>query len=191
MSADRMGLFDLVVAARHSFTGRVDVLGREGEPLDVTRVLDALLDAIEHAARHGRYFLAARLASWWNHRLQDSFPEGVGRFLDGLDSPLTLEDSPNWDAFAHACSLADRIDSLLAPLERGPGAPVARGCRDDLDALPVLADWCDDHALPCAAREARHLHALARALRASLGDCPLTLAVEVDPDFEDYDSEME
>jgi hypothetical protein len=186
MSADRMGLFDLVVAARHIFTSRVEVFGWGGEPIDITRRFDALLDDIEDAARHGRYLLAARLTSWWNYREED-----FARFLDQSGFLPHLEESPNWQAFAHACSLADRIDSLLATLERGAAAPVARGCRDDLDALPVLADWCDDHALPCAAREARHLHALARALRASLGRCPLTLAVEVDPDFEDYDSEME
>jgi hypothetical protein len=67
--------------------------------------------------------------------------------------------------FREACELAERIDSFLAAVGRGAqGAGLAADCRECLDTLLVLADWCDDQGRPAAAAEARHLHALARSL---------------------------
>ncbi len=61
---------------------------------------------------------------------------------------------------------AERIDYFLAALEReGTTRQLARDCRDDLDLLLVLADWCQDAGLPRAATEARHLHGLVRSYR--------------------------
>jgi hypothetical protein len=63
-----------------------------------------------------------------------------------------------------AVILAERVDYFLAALEReGTTRQLARDCRDDLDLLLVLADWCHDAGLPRAAAEARHLHGLVRS----------------------------
>jgi hypothetical protein len=73
-----------------------------------------------------------------------------------------LDDCPNWEKLEEVCGLASDIDSFLATLERGPGRELARGCRQDVDGLAVLADWCEENGLPAAAAEARHLHGLVR-----------------------------
>jgi hypothetical protein len=75
-----------------------------------------------------------------------------------------VPECPTWAAFAGVVALAERIDSLLAALEPEAG-PLARDCRDDLDLLGVLADWCDDAGKARAAAEARHLRRLAGVLR--------------------------
>jgi hypothetical protein len=64
-----------------------------------------------------------------------------------------------------ACAVAERVDCFLATLETGAQSrQLASGCRDDLDGLLVLADWCEENGLPAAAAEARHLHGLVRLL---------------------------
>jgi hypothetical protein len=76
-----------------------------------------------------------------------------------------LFEVPSWLALPEAVRLAERIDSFLAVLERGdPGALLARDCRQELDLLCVLADWCQDAGQLQVAEEARHLHALACSL---------------------------
>ncbi len=77
-------------------------------------------------------------------------------------------DCPEWGAFLYACETAERVDCFLACLERGPGGPLARDCRRDLELLLVLADWCDENGRALAAAEARHLHGLVRSLRADI-----------------------
>jgi hypothetical protein len=172
MSAAAMSLFGLVAAARDCFTSRVQVVGT-GDPDYVLRLVTELIDGVLEAARGGDFF---RWREAW--------------LLDDLSA------SPAWEAFCEVCALADRIDSLLVTLERGSSAALARGCRDDLDGLLVLGDWCEDHALPCAATELRHLHGLVRDLRTSLGAGPVTLVVQAaaSQEYEDEegdDSEME
>jgi len=83
--------------------------------------------------------------------------------LHEVHSLLRCFDCTGWSSFMWACELADRIDSLLLTLENGrQGADLARGCRQELDGLLVLADWCEDADLPQSASEARHLHGLVR-----------------------------
>jgi hypothetical protein len=78
---------------------------------------------------------------------------------------LAAISEPAWDLFWEACELAEELDNYLAVLEpQAPRALVA-GCRDDLDTLPILADWCEENGLPMAGREARRLHDLVRWLR--------------------------
>jgi hypothetical protein len=71
-----------------------------------------------------------------------------------------LVESHLWQPLLEACELAERVDSFLAVLEASPAAGLARSCREDVRALSILADWCDDNAQPAAAAEARHLHNL-------------------------------
>jgi hypothetical protein len=72
---------------------------------------------------------------------------------------------PTWGPLREACELAARIDTFLEVMARhGPGPALAGACRTDLEALAVLADWCEEHGQPAAAAEARHLDGLARAL---------------------------
>jgi hypothetical protein len=68
-----------------------------------------------------------------------------------------------WKRLCDACDLAARIDALLFSLEK-PARALALACRDDLDSLPVLADWCEDNGLPASAADLRHLHGLVRCL---------------------------
>ncbi len=101
-----------------------------------------------------------------------------------------------WTSFAWVCELAERINSLLTGLEyAGPGKALARACREDLEGLAVLADWCEDAGLPWTASETRRLHDLVRQelrfrepLRKSSGESSPLLSEE---DLEEYDSEME
>jgi hypothetical protein len=67
-------------------------------------------------------------------------------------------------ALCEVCDLVVRIDALLFSLEK-PARALALACRDDLDLLPILADWCDDNGLPASSAELRHLHGLVRCLR--------------------------
>ena len=77
---------------------------------------------------------------------------------------------PEWVEFGEALILAERIDSFLSVLGRGgPGAALARDCRENLDLLLVLADWCQDGGQVRAAAESTHLHELACSVYRSLG----------------------
>jgi hypothetical protein len=190
--SERMGLFDLVAAARRHYTGRARVSGWLGEPDEILSGLEEHLDTIVCAAANGNFLQVARLARWWEQGLHDSLSIAFRMFLDWITQAgysIDLSDAPAWGCFADACNLAERIDSLLATLESGPGSGLARGCRDDLDGLAVLADWCDDQGLAASAREARHLHGLVRDVRATLQGAPMTLDVTVHLDADD--SEME
>ncbi len=113
---------------------------------------------------------SARAADYWQALLFARAAEDEAKYL--------ISSAPEWleacvgklkaDRLAlapllEACELADRIDGFLAVMERpGPGRALAVGCRDDLDGLLVLADWCEENGLPAAAREARHLAGLVR-----------------------------
>lgn len=67
-----------------------------------------------------------------------------------------------WLDFLGVVLLADEIDSFLAALESDRrAAGLARACRDEVDLLLVLAEFCEDHAMPRAAEEARYFHGLA------------------------------
>jgi hypothetical protein len=111
------------------------------------------------AARQGDYRRASKLAEL----NQEYLPPVAAEFA--LDDDLPLEECPAWAAFREGCELAERIDCFLAAVGRGAqGAGLAADCRACLETLLVLADWCDDQGRPTAAAEARHLHALARAL---------------------------
>jgi hypothetical protein len=110
------------------------------------------------AAEQGDFRSARKLAElttpYWHPRAE---------FV--LEDDADLGDCPAWAAFREACELAERIDSFLAAVGRGAqGAGLAVDCRECLDTLLVLADWCDDRGQPAAAAEARHLHALALSL---------------------------
>ncbi|MGL4553874.1 MAG: hypothetical protein ACRC33_22170 [Gemmataceae bacterium] len=75
-----------------------------------------------------------------------------------------LDQHPDWRPFHHAVRLAADLDTFLAVMERH--APVlARACRDDLDLIGVLADWCEDAGLPHAAAETRYHAELVREWR--------------------------
>jgi hypothetical protein len=102
-------------------------------------------------ARAGLFFYTSNISYPYDLYV----PEGL------WESLVDLDECPAWMEFHEACLTAERIDSFLAVLERaGVTAQVARDCRDDLDLLLVLADWCVDSGLPRSAAEARHLHRL-------------------------------
>jgi hypothetical protein len=86
--------------------------------------------------------------------------------LDYLEYLLSeLEDDPAWQQLNVICELADRVDNFLAVLEvGGEGGQVARACRDDLELLPVLADWHEEHGRPTVAAETRHLLGIVRSV---------------------------
>ena len=74
---------------------------------------------------------------------------------------FVLAKYPPWNDFADGCDLADRIESFLAALNGDKTLrALTEACHRDLTTLLVLADWCDEHNLPMAAAEARHLHRL-------------------------------
>jgi hypothetical protein len=78
-----------------------------------------------------------------------------------------LENEPLWQELYQACELADRIDHFLAQLEKADaGGLLARACRQDLEALQILADWCEEQGRLAVAAEARHLLGLARSAAA-------------------------
>ena len=102
------------------------------------------------AARAGDYRSALEMAGDVSTRV---------RLYDDLYDELTVA------PLVEACELAELIDTFLAVLERQVPTPLVAGCRDDLDTLPILADWCEENGLPMAGREARHLHGLVRSSR--------------------------
>jgi hypothetical protein len=94
----------------------------------------------------------------------------------GCSEPVEAPESDAWQAvkecdvslvsgraLCEVCDLAVRIDAMLFSLEKSARS-LALACRDDLDSLPVLADWCDDNGLPASAAELRHLYGLVRCL---------------------------
>jgi hypothetical protein len=119
------------------------------------------------AARRGEYLPDAMTwGEWWDDTdadplLHERAEEAYWHLLETLEQSLFAV----WLPFIEACELAERIDSFLAALSTdNTTAAFARGCRDDLTTLLILADWCDEHNLPHAASEARHLRNLTRYL---------------------------
>ncbi len=152
MAVGRKRLDELVTEAgeRHLRSGAVeawcDATGPEGGEAGENAAGRAWVTAeeAEVAAGQGDYRRARKLTEFGERSLQEC---------------------PAWAAFREACELAERIDSFLAAVGRGAqGAGLAADCRECLDTLLVLADWCDDQGRPAAAAEARRLHALARSL---------------------------
>jgi hypothetical protein len=117
---------------------------------------------------HAAELTAAEVADEvWRQCLGGQFRHAVNTsVVSSLDlHPEQIEDLA-WMAFHEAVCVAERIDSLLAVLEReGVSRQLARDCRGDLDLLPVLADYCTDAGLPRTAAEVRHLHGLVRLHR--------------------------
>jgi hypothetical protein len=178
-------LFDFLAAATDRCLGR----GLSDSLLDCSFFDTNRVEMNRQAARQvaekvlslawqGDYPLARRLACVFqdNGHLADEPPDdeshdyvGCPELLRGLGlNTLVPRDlfglaaCQKWSAFAWACELAERIDGRLAVLERGgPATTLARGCREDLDGLAVLADWCEDAGLPLTAAEARLLLGLA------------------------------
>ena len=125
-------------------------------------VRDVAREAVVAASR-GDYRRACKLAELNETYLP--FLPGDLRNQDILGPDLGIPAAPNWVSFREACELAERIDSFLAAVGRGAqGAGLAADCRECLDMLLVLADWCGDQGRPAAAAEARRLHALASSL---------------------------
>jgi hypothetical protein len=88
-----------------------------------------------------------------------------------------------WLEFLGVVLLADEIDSFLAALEGDRrAAGLARACRDEVDLLLVLAELCEDHAMPRAAEEARYFHALADNEWRGFGWAARTVVPEDDDD---------
>jgi hypothetical protein len=155
--AGRMPLAGLVAGARERYVDEEDIaewFWEQWEWAPEASLVEWLADEAVRLAEAGVYFRP------WNKRLAllERCPAAVfGSYLD-LGEPC-----PGWGTFTEVFELAAWVDSFLATLERGgPGKGLARGCREDLDGLPVLADWCEENGLPAAAAEARHLHRLVR-----------------------------
>ena len=114
--------------------------------------------------RMGEYRVAYRLltggAEWYAPSREWWAPTSLSR------SYGVIRDKPPLQGLTEAVCLAERVDNFLATVEReGTTRQLARDCRDNLDLLTVLADWCEDASLPWTASEARHLHRLVRAYR--------------------------
>jgi hypothetical protein len=73
-----------------------------------------------------------------------------------------LKRRSGWFDFLEVVVLADQIDNFLATMEADRrAAGLAGECRGELDLLLILAEFCEDHAMPRAAEQARFFHALA------------------------------
>jgi hypothetical protein len=117
--------------------------------------IEALAEEVIQLCLEGSYRQARRLAD--PNRMEWDRPE---------DTVPQLADCPAWLGFQEVVTLAERIDSFLAVLEReGTTRQLARDSREDLDLLCVLSDWCQDNGMPQAAAEARHLHTLVQVSR--------------------------
>jgi hypothetical protein len=146
----------------------IDSTGNTRGPLaglsndDAWDVQDAiqLADEALAAAKEGEFEAAGRCAARSARCESRVMRVQAWRVFCDTHSPSI---DPTWAPLHRACDLAARIDALLATLE--PSArPLALACRDDLDGLPVLADWCDDNGQPAAAAELRHLGGLVRCV---------------------------
>jgi hypothetical protein len=144
----------------------------------------------------GAYRLV-RQFEWFRGHPPAFEPEFQGRMLRlGVAPPEAPEEAywayPSWPPFARTCDLADRIDHLLVRLEgRGRVATLAWGCREDLDGLLILADWCEENNLPPFASEARHLHSLAQSVQNDPGFHAYFPAPETLPAWEQFEADVE
>jgi hypothetical protein len=108
-------------------------------------IIDQLLDKVCLECFGGQYGWAVNTSLPYDRYTPDEWWGVCSR----------LSDDPDWIPFHQAVRLAADLDTFLFVMERH--APVlARDCRDDLDLLGVLADWCEDAGLPHAAAEARY-----------------------------------
>jgi hypothetical protein len=164
MAEEAVGLADLVAEARArlgdgeavGYWHELEGTSEEG-PGVLGPAVEIVAEAICEQADRGNHLKAGRPGHPW-----DAWIEAPEHALLWELSP----DCPDWGEFLYACETAERIDCFLACLERGPGAPLARDCRRDLELLLVLADWYDENGRPLAAAEARHLYGLVQSLRA-------------------------
>jgi hypothetical protein len=157
------GLVDLVEAARgRALAGdriaRWHVEERQWDHGRAVRAQNAAAEIAEEACR-------LCLGGQFRHACDIAYPYDLYVAEKLWSSLQWLDECPHWAEFSEAVQLAERIDSFLAVLEGDRlGRGLAQDCRADLDLLGVLADWCQDNALPQAAAEARHLHELAGSL---------------------------
>jgi hypothetical protein len=157
-----MALSDIVASARDRHLGRGQVgkwLRANGVPkrqaTRVAAVAKDLATAVVEAARQGDYF-------WARKHSEPDHATGIVYELFG-ETVQPMERCLDWQAFAEACKLAERLDSFLVAVARDKvAAALAADCRQDLRMLLVLADWCAEHDLPATAVEARYLYRLTR-----------------------------
>src|SRR5262245_37319820 len=122
---------------------------------DAQAAAQAVADEVCSLALGGQFRWACHVA----------YPYDVYVPMAMWDDLQLLDECPAWVAFHDVVALAERIDSFLAVTYADRRlAALAQDCRGELDLLGVLADLCDDLALPRAAEQARHLHELARRL---------------------------
>jgi hypothetical protein len=180
MASERVGLYELIAQARECWVSRMVVPEHDGGLARDT--IQGVVDRVLRDASLGNFGRAARAKPCGDDVLLPLHVE-VWDYIE-----TALDECPSWVAFREVCNLVGRIDGLLGVLEHD-GVALARSCREDLDALLVLADWCDDCGRPAVAAEARHLHGLVRHFRASMagGPEPLVLWIEGAPDFEEGD----
>ena len=170
-----VGLVEFVEQA-HDLT-RLDVLGLA----EATEAADAVI----------RYVLcgAFRRACFFVEYPEELFP-------DHMVLEISLRRWENWWAFAESVHLTGFLDDFLAVMESDSRtATLARECRDELDLLLVLADLCEDNAMPRAAEESRYLHTLllsaCRDLWATRINAALPPLQDEDDGEGEGDSEME
>jgi len=101
--------------------------------------------------------------------IRDGRFRDAGALVTDLDAVKVITDDGEreecwvWRPFQLLCYVLHDLDALLATLEGRKGsADLARAARDDIDLLPILADWCEDHARPAAGAELRRLRTLLR-----------------------------
>jgi hypothetical protein len=85
--------------------------------------------------------------------------------LRGVEEETRPGDDAPWVELGDNIDVLGRIEDFLTVQElHGPSPQLARDCREDLDLLLVMVDYCLDQGQPLAAEEARYLHSLASAL---------------------------
>jgi hypothetical protein len=158
-ASERTGLYEMIAQARECWVGRV--LLDEGVVRDAWFIEETVRQAVDQVV----------LDAWLGSFMGPGLPEHIWS---------ELSECPGWTAFCEVCDLVGRIDSLLITLESNNRA-LARACREDLDALPVLADWYEESGRHASAAELRHLHGLVRHFRASFTTSPMPLVLSVEP----------
>ncbi|HEY7313675.1 MAG TPA: hypothetical protein VH643_30275 [Gemmataceae bacterium] len=173
-----MGLYEFLTAVRdrcvtHDFLQWITPSRADWDVQAAGKVADMVLQLAEQ----GNFKLARKLVSIFQDHAYFAEEEPDDEPLDYVGYPelfrhlnlqaprdlFALADYPPWRHFADDCELAERIDSFLVAL-RGDKmqTALAEDCRRDLNTLLVLADWCEEHNMPMAAAEARHLPHLTR-----------------------------
>lgn len=150
--------------------GLVELVERAREAARLDRIdSDAASDIANQVARFvqcGQFRVACAMAD-----LEGAYLDHPPFELDSLGRWL------GWWTFAESVHLAAQIDDFLAVLEGDERtASLANDCRGELDLLLVLADLCEDQALPRSAKEARYQHRLVESM------CVDLWAASLDPD---------